>query len=97
MVCYGDDWKQVMMPNLEGPTQGRLFVNVSRLKRKALEEFGFTNIDDELILRAADLHYNDGGKTVDPTLRLNERVIHRKWYSLVVDMSMVDFALEGQN
>ena len=78
-----------------GPTQGRLFVNVSRLKRKALEEFGFKDID-ELILRATDVHYNDGGEVVFPALALNERVIHRKWYSLVVNKVMVDFALEGE-
>ena len=94
-VRYDDEWKKVMMPNLEGPTQGRLFVNVSRLKRKALEEFGFKDVD-ELILRAADLHYNDGGEVVFPALALNERVIHRKWYSLVVNHVMVDFALEGE-
>ena len=94
-VKYGDEWKQVMMPNLEGPTQGRLFVKVSQLKRRALEEFGFTDID-ELVLRAADLHYNDGGEIVLPALKLNERIIHGKWYSLVVDKSMVDFALEGE-
>ena len=93
-VKYGDEWKQVMMPNLEGPTQGRLFVKVSQLKRRALEEFGFTDID-ELVLRAADLHYNDAGEMVVPALRLNERVIHRKWYSLVVSDLMIDFALEG--
>ena len=60
---------------------------------KALEAFGFT--DDELILRAADIHYNEGGEMVIPALRLNVRVIHSKWYSLVVDRGMRDFALEG--
>lgn len=94
-VRFDDEWKKIMMPNLEGPTQGRLFVNVSRLKRKALEEFGFQDID-ELILRAADIHYNDGGEVVFPALNLNERVIHRKWYSLVVNQTMLDFALEGE-
>ena len=94
-VKYNDAWKRLMLPNLEGPTQGRLFVNVSRLKRKALEEFGFTGID-ELILRAADIHLNDSGDAVFPALRHNERVIHRKWYSLVVDKTMVEFALEGE-
>ena len=94
-VLFENEWKQIIMPNLEGPTQGRLRVNVSRLKRKALEEFGFKDID-ELILRAADLHYNSGGEVVHPALNLNERVIHRKWYSLVVSRVMVDFALEGE-
>ena len=94
-VHYGDEWKKVMMPNLEGPTQGRLFVNVSRLKREALEKFEFKDVD-EVLLRAADLHYNDGGEIVLPALKLNERIIHGKWYSLVVDKGMVDFALEGE-
>ena len=92
-VCYGDKWKKVMLPNLEGQTQGRLFCKVGLLKRKALEAFGFT--DDELILRAADIHYNEGGEMVIPALRLNVRVIHSKWYSLVVDPGMSDLALEG--
>ena len=94
-VQYGDEWKKVMMVNLEGPTDGRLFVNVSRLKRKALQEFGFDDTD-EIYLRAADMYNNDGGgEMVIPALKLNERIIHGKWYSLVVDKGMVDFALEG--
>ena len=70
-------------------------VNVSRLKRTPLEEFGFTDID-ELILRATDVHYNDSGEAVFPALRIKERVIHGKWYSLVVNKGMLDFALEGE-
>ena len=92
-VQYDDEWKKVMMVNLEGPTDGRLFVNVSRLKRKALQEFGF-DATDEIFLRAADLHDNDGGEMVVPALRLNERIIHGRWYTLVVDKAMCEFDLD---
>ena len=92
-VQYGDEWKKVMMVNLEGPTDGRLFVNVSRLKRKALQEFGF-DASDEIHLRAADMYDNDGGEMVPLQLKLNERIVHGRWYTLVVDKAMCDFDTE---
>ena len=83
------------MPNIGGPTQGRLYINVSRLKRTALEKFGFTDIG-ELIVRATDAHYNDSGEALFPALRINERVIHGKWHSSVANRAMRDFAREGE-
>ena len=92
-------WKKVSMPNREGPTQGRCFTSIRMLKFATLRAFGFGSFDEIKVyyreieteaFKDIQVYYNDGGVTkTNYALRMNERVIHGRWYSIHVDPLLV--------
>ena len=89
-VQHKEEWKTVELPNREGPTQGRLYVTIMKLKEAAMLEWGYGGLKSRSELKDIKVYSNSGGKPKLPLKNDTDLVGHNKWYSMSLTLTIDD-------